>query len=66
MVEFNDDERDDLDPTKKTSSTVLGLAVLRIWSHFFKGNTQWPFINMIGDSLGKFHGRLVLLRQAPA
>jgi len=29
----------------------LALSVLRIWSHFFKGNTQWPFINMIGESL---------------
>ncbi|RWA03572.1 hypothetical protein EKO27_g11534 [Xylaria grammica] len=26
----------------------LSLSVLKIWGHFFRSNTQWPFINMIG------------------
>ncbi|KAK7751462.1 hypothetical protein SLS62_006547 [Diatrype stigma] len=40
----------------------LGLAVLKIWAHFFKSNTQWPFINIIGLSLEKY--REILLRGA--
>ena len=32
----------------------LGLAVLRIWAYFFKSNTQWPFINIIGRSLERY------------
>lgn len=35
----------------RASPSHLAVSVLRIWSHFFKGNTQWPFINMIGESL---------------
>jgi hypothetical protein len=38
----------------------LGLAVLKIWAHFFKSNTQWPFINIIGASLERY--REMLLR----
>ena len=37
----------------------LGMAVLKIWAHFFKSNTQWPFINLIGESLKKY--RAILL-----
>ncbi|KAI3395899.1 hypothetical protein diail_684 [Diaporthe ilicicola] len=37
----------------------LGLAVLRIWAHFFKSNTQWPFINIIGKSLEKYRELLI-------
>lgn len=29
----------------------LSDAILEIWSHFFKSNTQWPFINTIGEAL---------------
>lgn len=65
VVDFDNDEGDDLDPTKKPSATVLGLAVLKIWSHFFKSNTQWPFINIIGDSLEKFRSLLVARHQMP-
>ncbi|KAI0118411.1 amidase signature domain-containing protein [Nemania sp. FL0031] len=36
----------------------LSIAVLRIWAHFFKSNTQWPFINMIGSSLEIYRGLL--------
>ncbi|KAK8081488.1 hypothetical protein PG996_000269 [Apiospora saccharicola] len=39
-----------------TEPGSLSLAVLKIWAHFFKSNTQWPFINIIGKSLEKYHG----------
>ncbi|KAH8673803.1 hypothetical protein BX600DRAFT_456221 [Xylariales sp. PMI_506] len=32
----------------------LSLTVLIIWTHFFKSNTQWPFINLIGASLERY------------
>ncbi|KAM0276786.1 hypothetical protein ACHAQH_006375 [Verticillium albo-atrum] len=32
----------------------LGLAVLMIWAHFFKSNTQWPFINIMGQALQEY------------
>lgn len=60
MVDFDDDEPEvgvDRDPAS------LSLAVLRIWAHFFKSNTQWPFINMIGESLEKY--RELLVRSRP-
>ncbi|RDW69158.1 putative C2H2 type zinc finger-containing protein [Aspergillus mulundensis] len=44
----------------------LSLAVLEIWAHFFKSNTQWPFINIIGQGLEKYRELLVQKRQAPA
>lgn len=37
----------------------LSLAVLKIWAHFFKSNTQWPFINIIGISLDRYHDMLI-------
>ncbi|EMT68886.1 hypothetical protein FOC4_g10004981 [Fusarium odoratissimum] len=37
----------------------LCLAVLKIWAHFFKSNTQWPFINIIGVGLEKYREILV-------
>lgn len=40
----------------------LALSVLRIWAHFFKGNTQWPFINMIGRSLQLYREMLIQAR----
>ncbi|KAI8284868.1 Zinc finger protein klf1 [Colletotrichum sp. SAR 10_99] len=60
VVDFDDDEPEvgvDRDPAS------LSLAVLRIWAHFFKSNTQWPFINMIGESLEKY--RELLMRSRP-
>lgn len=42
----------------------LSLAVLKIWAHFFKSNTQWPFINIIGVSLERYRDILVQRRQA--
>lgn len=37
----------------------LSLAVLKIWAHFFKSNTQWPFINIIGVGLEKYREILI-------
>lgn len=37
----------------------LGMAVLKIWAHFFKSNTQWPFINIIGESLQRYRAMLL-------
>ena len=33
---------------------TLALAVLKLWARFFKRNTQWPFINLIGKGLEKY------------
>lgn len=54
VVDFDDDDGEpSLDPTG------LSLAVLKIWAHFFKSNTQWPFINIIGASLEKYREMLI-------
>ncbi|KAL4934870.1 hypothetical protein BDV06DRAFT_235005 [Aspergillus oleicola] len=44
----------------------LSLAVLNIWAHFFKSNTQWPFINIIGLGLDMYRSILVRDRQGAA
>ncbi|KAM0816078.1 hypothetical protein AB5N19_01879 [Seiridium cardinale] len=54
VVDFEEDTIPQSDPHS------LSLAVLQIWAHFFKSNTQWPFINMIGLSLEKY--REILIR----
>ncbi|KAL0932476.1 uncharacterized protein CTRU02_213429 [Colletotrichum truncatum] len=59
VVDFDDDEPEvivDRDPAS------LSLAVLKIWAHFFKSNTQWPFINIIGKSLEKYRELLIRKR----
>ncbi|KAJ5241280.1 uncharacterized protein N7469_002871 [Penicillium citrinum] len=33
---------------------ALGTAVLKLWSRLFKRNTQWPFINCLGQSLEQY------------
>ncbi|PYH98670.1 hypothetical protein BO71DRAFT_425917 [Aspergillus ellipticus CBS 707.79] len=33
----------------------LGLAVIKLWARLFRKNTQWPFINVLGQSLDKYH-----------
>ncbi|OOF95317.1 hypothetical protein ASPCADRAFT_397054 [Aspergillus carbonarius ITEM 5010] len=47
VIDF-DEETQSLDTR---DPTTLSLAVLRIWARFFKSNTQWAFINIIGRSL---------------
>lgn len=32
----------------------LGLAVLKLWARLFGTNTQWPFINVLGQSLEQY------------
>ncbi|KAE8349117.1 C2H2 type zinc finger domain protein [Aspergillus coremiiformis] len=32
----------------------LGLAVIKLWSRLFRKNTQWPFINVLGESLENY------------
>lgn len=34
-----------------TDPESLSRAVLQIWAHFFMRNAQWPFINIMGESL---------------
>lgn len=64
VVDFEEDEAD-LHTDRGPAS--LGLAVLKIWAHFFKSNAQWPFINIIGQSLEKYRELLIRgsLQQAP-
>ena len=42
-----------------TDPRNLSLAVLKIWAHFFKSNTQWLFINIIGVGLEKYREILI-------
>ncbi|CAG8944189.1 unnamed protein product [Penicillium salamii] len=32
----------------------MSVAVLRLWARFFRGNLQWPFINIIGLALQRY------------
>ncbi|KAI2960949.1 transcriptional regulator family: C2H2 zinc finger and Fungal Specific TF [Aspergillus niger] len=34
----------------------LGLAVIKLWARLFRKNTQWPFINVLGESLERQRG----------
>jgi hypothetical protein len=55
VVDFDEQEQH-----QQNDPANLSTAVLRIWAHFFKSNTQWPFINIIGMSLEIY--REMLLR----
>ncbi|KAK7403270.1 hypothetical protein QQX98_010961 [Neonectria punicea] len=58
VVDFDEEEAGlRLDPQG------LSFAVLKIWAHFFKRNTQWPFINILGASLEKYRDQLILNSQ---
>lgn len=54
VVDFEEEEED-----RRLDAGELGLAVLKIWAHFFKSNTQWPFINIIGESLKRYRAMLL-------
>ncbi|CAG8214148.1 unnamed protein product [Penicillium olsonii] len=41
----------------------LSFAVLQLWAHFFKSNTQWPLINILGQSLEKYREILIQNRR---
>lgn len=45
-------EEDDVIPRPEPAS--LGFAVIKLWSRLFRKNTQWPFINIIGESLQQY------------
>ncbi|KAJ5984562.1 hypothetical protein N7481_006661 [Penicillium waksmanii] len=48
---------DDESPiTRHSGPRELGLGVLAIWSRFFQHNTQWHFINILGQSLSLYAG----------
>lgn len=53
-MDFEDEE-----PKPRGDPRGLSFAVLKIWAHFFKGNTQWRFINMIGASLERYREMLI-------
>lgn len=63
VVDFDEDDALDgsIVPDADPSPTLLSFAVLKIWAHFFKSNTQWRFIKMIGESLEKYR-RLLMER----
>jgi transcription factor-like protein len=60
VVDFEEEFDDDAVTTVEREPAKLGIAVLMIWAYFFKSNTQWPFINIIGRSLQEY--REMLLR----
>lgn len=47
-----DVEDDEVLPNFEPAS--LGLAVIKLWSRLFLKNTQWPFINILGESLKQY------------
>ena len=47
-----DVEDDEVLPNLEPAS--LGLAVIKLWSRLFLKNTQWPFINILGESLKQY------------
>ncbi|KAI4856339.1 amidase signature enzyme [Aureobasidium sp. EXF-8846] len=56
VVDFDEDPPEAMDAY---NSAGLALAVLKIWAHFFKSNSQWPFINIIGQGLALYRGMLI-------
>ncbi|KAJ4373634.1 hypothetical protein N0V86_007777 [Didymella sp. IMI 355093] len=53
VIDFEDEEMDG-ELVVPDDPLGLGLAVLRIWVRFFKGNTQWQFVVNLGLSLEIF------------
>ncbi|RKU49455.1 hypothetical protein DL546_007644 [Coniochaeta pulveracea] len=59
VVDFDDEEEERHRGLGLDHPQGLSLAVLKIWAHFFKSNTQWPFINIIGASLERYREMLM-------
>jgi hypothetical protein len=60
VVDFDESETETETVTEQQLDPQgLSLAVLKIWAHFFKSNTQWPFINIIGASLERYREMLI-------
>ncbi|RHZ61325.1 uncharacterized protein CDV56_105916 [Aspergillus thermomutatus] len=51
---------EDGEATPSQDPRSLGYAVIKLWARLFRRNTQWPFINVMGESLEKY---LALIRQ---
>lgn len=51
VVDFDERERGEGELFVPDEPLELGLAVLKIWCRFFKGNTQWQFVVNLGLSL---------------
>ncbi|KAK6004827.1 hypothetical protein QM012_007606 [Aureobasidium pullulans] len=56
VVDFDDEPPEVID---YRNTEDIALAVLKIWAHFFKSNSQWPFINVIGQGLAMYRGMLL-------
>lgn len=55
VVDFDEDR----ELTVPQDPYQLGISVLQIWSRFFRGNTQWQFVNNLGISLELYTKTLV-------
>lgn len=53
VVDFDEEPSEAID---YRNTDDIALAVLKIWAHFFKSNSQWPFINIIGQGLAMYRG----------
>ncbi|KAG9700461.1 amidase signature enzyme, partial [Aureobasidium melanogenum] len=56
VVDFDEEPPEAID---YRNTDDIALAVLKIWAHFFKSNSQWPFINIIGQGLAMYRGILL-------
>ncbi|CAN9319298.1 unnamed protein product [Alternaria alternata] len=59
VIDFDEVEESDSILTVPSEPYTLGLAVLNIWSRFFRGNTQWQFVVNLGLSLEKYIAKFV-------
>ena len=59
VIDFDEPEARDGAMVVPSEPFALGLAVLNIWSRFFRGNTQWQFVVNLGLSLEKYIQTLV-------
>ncbi|KAL3466689.1 hypothetical protein BJX64DRAFT_214812 [Aspergillus heterothallicus] len=66
VIDFDEEESQPTHRINARDPADLSVAVLKIWAHFFKSNTQWPFINIIGRSLVLYCGILVQNRHGTA
>lgn len=63
VVDFEETEA--IQPAVPDEPCGLGIAVLKIWSRFFKGNTQWQFVVNLGSSLEIYMKTLTRSPPAP-
>ena len=54
VIDFDEVENSDSFLRLPIEPFALGLAVLNIWSRFFRGNTQWQFVVNLGLSLERY------------